>query len=123
MSRPESGWLYRTYGARTERALQDAIEFTAIAGRLVARGRPAYDADEAIRLAGEAVVHRLGEAIARLPDEFIEEFPAMRLKAFKGMRNLVAHRYHDVDYQILWSTMVVDIPELAEQIKKLTERG
>ncbi|MET0966589.1 MAG: HepT-like ribonuclease domain-containing protein [Nakamurella sp.] len=90
---------------------------------MVARGRPAYDADEAIRLAGEAVVHRLGEAIARLPDAFIEEFPAMRLKAFKGMRNLVAHRYHDVDYQILWSTMVVDIPELAEQIKKLTERG
>jgi uncharacterized protein with HEPN domain len=31
----------------------------------------------------------------------------------------VAHRYHDVDSQILWQTMVFDMPQLAAQIGKL----
>ena len=77
-----------------------------------ARGRDNYDRDETVRLACEAVIHRVGEAVARLPDDFIHDFPDLRLKAFKGMRNVVAHRYHDVDYEILWETIAVDIPRL-----------
>jgi uncharacterized protein with HEPN domain len=122
VSQPGPGWIEHLYGIRTERTLDDVLEFAGMAERLVARGIAAYQADEAIRLAAEAVLHRLGEAVARLPDAFIEQFPALRLKAFKGMRNLVAHRYHDVDYQILWSTLVVDIPQLATQIKELLDK-
>ena len=63
------------------------------------------------------------EAVARLPDAFIEDCPDLRLKAFKGMRNIVAHRYHDVDYEILWQTVAVDIPRLAGQITGILGRG
>jgi uncharacterized protein with HEPN domain len=122
VNQSSEGWVVQRYGARTERTLRDAVDFAGIAQRLVTRGRAAYNTDEAIRLAGEAVVHRLGEAVARLPEAFADEFPALRLKAFKGMRNLVAHRYHDVDYEILWTALAVDIPRLATQLKELLDR-
>jgi uncharacterized protein with HEPN domain len=100
----------------------DLTEFAEIAERLVVRGRAEYASDETVRLACEAVIHRVGEAVARLPDEFIEGFPELRLKAFKGMRNLVAHPYHDVDYEILWQTMAVDIPQLRRQLEEILLR-
>lgn len=31
----------------------------------------------------------------------------------RGIRNLMAHQYHSVDYEIIWNTACQDIPELA----------
>ena len=93
-----------------------------MAERLATRGWREYERDETVRLACEAVIHRVGEAVARLPADFIHDFPYLRLKAFKGMRNVVAHRYHDVDYEILWETIAVDIPRLAGQITEILDR-
>jgi uncharacterized protein with HEPN domain len=112
----------RTYGSRTAQTLRDITDFAGMAGRLVARGRDNYDQDELVQLAGEAVIHRLGEAVARLPDTFISDFPGLRLKAFKGMRNVIAHRYHQVDHEILWQTLAVDIPRLDDQIRGIERR-
>lgn len=122
MNEPSGRWVIATYGVRVSRTLLDIGEFAAMAERLVAPGRENYDHDETVRLACEAVIHRVGEAVSRLPDEFVDQFHELRLKAFKGMRNVVAHRYHDVDYQILWQTVAVDIPRLAVQIHEIVER-
>jgi uncharacterized protein with HEPN domain len=116
-------WVVATYGVRAFRALTDLGEFAEMAARLVAQGHDSYDRDETVRLACEAVIHRVGEAVARLPEEFVDDFPDLRLRAFKGLRNVVAHRYHDVDYGILWETIAVDIPRLVAQITAIVERG
>ena len=121
-SGPARTWVWQTYGPRALQALHDIGEFAGMAERLVARGRDAYDEDEAIRLASEAVVHRVGEGVARLPDAFITDFPELRLRGFRGMRNLLAHRYQDIDLQILWVTMAVDIPLLRNQIDEILRR-
>ena len=112
MNDPNGDWVRRTYGSRTVDALTDLRAHAAMAQRLVSRGRAEFDRDEAIRLAGEAVIHRIGESAGRLPDAFVADFPALRLRAFKGMRNLVAHRYQHVDYEIIWETIAVDVPRL-----------
>lgn len=119
MIEPTTSWVVTTYGARALQTLLDLREFADMAARLVARGRGDYDTEETVRLACEAVIHRVGEAASRLPNEFIDSFPELRLKAFKGMRNLIAHRYHDVDYEILWQTIAVDIPALSRQVTDL----
>ena len=123
MSEPTESWVVAAYGLRAFRALVDLVEFAEMAQRLVARGHGDYDRDETVRLACEAVIHRVGEAAARLPEVFFDDFPDLRLRAFKGMRNVVAHRYHDVDYGVLWETIAVDIPRLAAQITAILERG
>lgn len=96
--------------------LLDLQDFCQISARLVARGKHAYDADEALHLAGEAIVHRVGEAVARLdrlaPD-FLADHPQIEWRKMKGMRNVVAHEYLRVDHEIIWNALVNRLPGVA----------
>ena len=40
-------------------------------------------------------------------------------RAIKGMRNLHAHDYENVDLEIVWNTLVEDIPALKGTLEKL----
>lgn len=107
--------------ARTRRTLHDFLAFAATAARLVARGRDAYDGDEMLRLSGEAIVHRIGEAVARLDDDFTTGHPEVRWRAMKGMRNLVAHDYGAVDHAILWNAMAYSLPQEAAHVRRILD--
>ncbi|HET7389096.1 MAG TPA: HepT-like ribonuclease domain-containing protein [Nocardioidaceae bacterium] len=99
--------------------LRDLLAFADMAARLVARGRAAYDADETLRLAAEAVLHKIGEAVARLPDEFVAAHPEVPWRSMKGMRNIVAHAYEQVDYQIVWNSLERRLPLETQRIRDL----
>ncbi|RIJ77422.1 DUF86 domain-containing protein [Nakamurella silvestris] len=111
--------LATEFGPRTVELLSDMLGFAAIAERLVNRGKEQWDADEALPLAAEAVVLKLGEAVARLPPAFVHRHGHLRLRAVKGMRDLVAHEYGSVDSEILWEAMAVSLPALASAITHL----
>lgn len=106
---------------RSRRTLLDFLAFTDMAGRLVGRGRSAYDEDETLRLAAEAIVHRIGEAVARLDDEVTQAHPAVSWRQMKRMRNVVAHEYGAIDHAILWNALAVDLPREARQIRAILE--
>ncbi len=38
-----------------------------------------------------------------------------------GMRNLITHRYFDVDMWILWTTITEDLPRLESQLKMIID--
>lgn len=61
---------------------------------------------------------QIGELVNRLSDEFIEKCKQIPWYAIKGMRNLHAHDYENVDMEIVWNTLKEDIPQLKEQILK-----
>ena len=107
--------------ARTATTLADLVRFSEIAARLVARGRDSYDADEALQLAAEAILHKIGEAVARLPDEFTADHPEVAWRSMKAIRNLVAHEYDQVDYQIIWNTLAVRLPVEADRIRQILD--
>jgi len=108
-----------TYGARTRRTLVDLCAFIALGDGLTARGRSAYESDIYLRLSAEAIVHRVGEAVARLPLPLIDAYPEIEFTLAKGMRNRIAHQYQSVDYAILWQALVVDLPLMSEQVARL----
>ena len=110
------------YGYRTHAALLDLLQFSEMAARLVARGRAAYDRDETLRLAAEAITHRLGEAVARLSDEFMADHPQVEWRNIKGMRNIVSHQYAHIDYEILWNALADRIPVTADAIRGILAR-
>ena len=56
-----------TYGVRARQALLDLRAFIALGDGLTAQGRAAFDESIYLRLSAEAIVHRVGEAVARLP--------------------------------------------------------
>jgi uncharacterized protein with HEPN domain len=39
-----------------------------------------------------------------------------------GMRNLITHRYFDVDMWILWTTITEDLPRLERQLKTIIDK-
>ncbi len=109
----------RIEGERIERTLEDLLRFTEMAARLVARGRDAYDSDEALRLASEAILHKIGEAVGRLPEDFRAQHPEVAWRSMRATRNIIAHEYDQVDYDIVWNAFTGRLPLEAERIRRI----
>jgi uncharacterized protein with HEPN domain len=111
-----------TQEERIKHALSDILEAAAAAGRLVQRGRGAFDADEMLRLAAEAITQRIGEAVGRLPEPFLVEHAAVASwRAIRGMRNVVTHEYQRIDYDLLWRALARRLPGEVERIHALRD--
>ena len=66
----------------------DLAEAADAARELVGLGKDRWDSERPLRLAGEAVIGRLGDIAAKLPDEVIEATPEIPWRQVKGMRRL-----------------------------------
>ena len=107
------------YGERTVQTLADVLSFAEQAERLVERGRDAFEDDEFLRLASEALIHRIGEAVARLPKEFKDGQPQISWRGMRGTRSIVSHNYDAVDYKIIWAALTKNLPQDAQHIRKI----
>ncbi len=93
------------YGPGTPRRLLDVAALCRRAERLAERGRDWYDSDPDLgvpQLAAESVVLKLGEAVRRLPQAFLDDHrddPTWRRAI--GMRHRLAHEYDAVDYELV----------------------
>jgi len=74
------------------------------------------------QVAVERELEIIGEAlkrIERLDSALFDQIEDGR--KIIGMRNVLAHGYDVIDYRILWSTVIHDIPPLAEQVQSLLD--
>ena len=55
---------------------------------------------------------QIGELVNHLSDELKIQFNEIPWHDIKRMRNIAAHQYHKLDFNILWETITVDIPNL-----------
>jgi uncharacterized protein with HEPN domain len=81
-------------------------------------GKERWDAERLLRLAGEAVIGRLGDIATKLPDEVIEATRDIPWREVKGMRIIAAHAYHRIDYELVWVTLRDDVPTMDAAIKR-----
>ena len=61
----------------------------------------------------------LGEAAARLSEDFKEQYSFVPWSAMVGMRNKVIHEYFGIDPEIIWKTIQEDIPALKAELKQI----
>ncbi len=64
----------------------------------------------------------LGEAASGLlkKDPFIEhQYPQIPWRSLSGMRNIIAHEYFGIDYNVVWDTVQNDIPRLHHELHAL----
>ncbi len=71
------------------------------------------------QLVAEALLHRIGEAVSRLPEELINAHPEVSWRQMKGMRNVIAHEYGYIDYRIVWRALIKDLPEDVVAIERI----
>jgi len=70
--------------------LADLAEAADAAAELVGLGKNRWDTERPLRLAGEAVIGRLGDIATKLPDEIIKGTPEIPWREVKGMRSSTA---------------------------------
>jgi uncharacterized protein with HEPN domain len=69
----------------------------------------------------DAVLRRfeiIGEAASRLSPETQSKFPNLPFRSMRGMRNIIAHDYGDVDVEQIWKTATTHIDELIETLSR-----
>jgi uncharacterized protein with HEPN domain len=102
---------------RVDRWLADLRDTLARAARLAERGREAFDEDDALSLAFEALSNRIGELAKRLvhadPARFAD--PVWRQAARN--RDFVVHRDDRLDGELLWRTVTTAFPVLEGRVR------
>ena len=63
----------------------------------------------------------VGEAAARVTHGGQAKYPSIPWQQIVGMRNRLIHGYDQVDLDILWDTIEVDLPPLITELEKILE--
>ena len=94
---------------------REAIEIAA------SRKREDLDTDRLLEFGLVRLVEIIGEAAARITDDFCSAHPQIPWTQVVAMRNRLVHGYNDVDLDVLWDTLREDLPPLAAEPEKLLE--
>lgn len=79
---------------------------------IVESGRAEFEGNWLAVSAASYELAVVGEAMAHLSDGFLEVHQSVPTRRAKSLRNLLMHEYFRTKPEILWDTMVSDIPEL-----------
>ena len=62
----------------------------------------------------------IGEAVRWLPDDFKREHEGLPWEQVAGLRNRIVHDYFGLDLEIIWQVLQTALPELREQLERIT---
>lgn len=94
-------------------ASQQALAF------MQGRDQSALDQDAMLRFAVVKAIEIVGEAAAKISKERQAEIPQIPWPQIISMRNRLTHAYFDIDTDVLWQTIVEDLPELIQKLTAL----
>jgi uncharacterized protein with HEPN domain len=64
----------------------------------------------------------IGEAVKLLPHTVTDNFPEIPWRQIAGMRDKLTHAYFSTDYELVWKTITVVLPQFRAVIQKILER-
>ncbi len=64
----------------------------------------------------------IGEAAKNVSEEIRQKCPQIPWKEIAGMRSRLIHAYFGVDLEIVWQTIVSDLPKLESELFKVMKR-
>ena len=102
-----------------EERFLDMMEAIQRIEKYAGRGRQAFVADELIQT---YIVHNLqilGEAAAKIPSDQQREYPELPWPKMVGMRNVLVHNYFNIDLDIVWQVVEIELPALKEKIGRI----
>jgi uncharacterized protein with HEPN domain len=85
--------------------------------------RNSLNADRKLVLALVKSIEILGEAAANVTNKCREDLPQIPWPNIIGMRNRLIHAYFDINLDILWKTVIEDLPPLISVLEKNREDG
>ena len=77
------------------------------------------DNDRMLTLSLVKSIEIIGEAASKVTDETKKRFPEIPWTNMIAMRNRLIHAYFDIDLDVLWGTIVDDLPPFIEDLEKI----
>ncbi len=74
--------------------------------------------DRKLELALVRLIEIIGEAAGRVSQEGRDKYSSIPWPQIIGMRNRLIHGYDQVDLNLLWDTIDIDLPPLISKLKK-----
>ena len=81
--------------------------------------RKDLDNDRMLTLSLVKSIEIIGEAASKVTDETKKRFPEIPWTNMIPMRNRLIHAYFDIDLDVLWGTIVDDLPPFIEDLEKI----
>ena len=72
-----------------------------------------------------AVIQKLiiiGEAAARLPQDFKDRYPQIEWRDVIAFRNILVHAYFSINLTIIWQTVQHEVPTLRQEIIQIIKQ-
>ena len=92
-----------------------------VAAKVQGVDRTGFDNDENLRLAVTHLVQIIGEAAARVPEDFRRRHLNVPWQDVTDLRNRLIHGYDAVNFDILWTIIEQDLPPLIEQLQAIVQ--
>ena len=64
----------------------------------------------------------IGEAVKMLPQTITDNYPEIPWRQIAGMRDKLTHTYFSTDYELVWKTITVVLPQFRIVIQKMLEK-
>ncbi|MFZ3065490.1 MAG: DUF86 domain-containing protein [Nitrospirota bacterium] len=61
----------------------------------------------------------IGEASRNIPQEIKDKYPTVEWRKISDFRNILAHEYFGIDYDIMWDIIQSKLPTLQDNIKTI----
>ena len=78
-----------------------------------------FRADDTIQLAVVHLIQIIGEAASRVSSELREAHSDIPWNGVIGMRHRLVHDYGNINYEIVWSVAVDEMPKLIAAIERI----
>ena len=103
-----------------QEALQSILTEIANMDKIMS-GKSAVDLTEDLTLerAVSMTLGLIGERVNKVSQELRETHPEIEWRKISGLRNRIVHNYEDLDFDIIYDTVVRKLPELKEQLQKV----
>jgi uncharacterized protein with HEPN domain len=81
------------------------------------RSREDLDTDPMLLLAVVKAIEIIGEAAAKVSQPRQAAIPQLPWPQMVSMRNRLTHAYFDINTEVVWQTIVEDLPELIQLLE------
>ena len=87
------------------------------------QSRAEFDNDEKLQLALSRLVELIGESANTISPEIQSQYPEIPWPKIIGMRHRLIHGYDFVDYDILWNTVNMSLPQLLTDLSRIIDEN
>ena len=83
------------------------------------RSREDLNNDEMLAISLVHLLEIVGEAANGVSDDFRKQYPYIPWRKMIGLRNRLIHGYFDINLDIVWDTVLKDLPPLVADLEKI----